>query len=127
MRFPFPAVFGAPVGQYSQQRQILFDEQWQNPIIEQIRCGDRGLGRVQLGTGHLGIGIDKGLLIDPSHALQGADVERILAAEIARVGGFNLTTGFIVQPFLLQARLPGPQSESDPLRQPWLPVLSDGA
>ncbi len=75
----------------------------QHPIIEHIGCRDRRFGGVELGVGDLGIGVDIGLLIDPSDTLQGADVEGILRAQIAWVGGLNLAGGFIIQLFLLQS------------------------
>jgi len=60
--FPFTAVFSATVGQHSQQRQLVLNEQWQNPVIEKIGDRYRRFGRVQLGTGHLGVGIHESLL-----------------------------------------------------------------
>jgi len=38
---------------------------------------------VQLGEGDRRVGVDKGLLVDASHALEGADVEGILRAQVS--------------------------------------------
>ncbi len=39
---------------------------------------------------HLGIGIDIGLLVNPTDTFQGADIESVLRAQITRVGGIDL-------------------------------------
>lgn len=96
------AEFGAPVGQDAQHRQIMLLIEWQHPVIEQIGSGDRRLGGVELGMGDLAIGVDVGLLIDPANAFDGADIESVLAAEIAGVSRFHLTTGLIVMLLLLE-------------------------
>ena len=54
---------------------MLF-EQRHHPVIEQIGCGDRRLAIIELGKDHLAVGIDKRLLIDPSHALERSYIER---------------------------------------------------
>jgi tetratricopeptide (TPR) repeat protein len=43
---------------------------------------DRRLSVVELGKAYLGVGVDEGLLVDASHALQIADIERILGAAV---------------------------------------------
>ena len=63
-------------------------EEWQHPIIVQVGGGDRRLGCVALGRGPLRIGIDEGLLVNAANSLEGADIERVLAAQIARMGRF---------------------------------------
>src|SRR6185312_8483793 len=57
-------------------------EKWQHTIIEQIGRRDGRLAIVELGKAYLGIGVDEGLLVDASNALQIADIERILGAAI---------------------------------------------
>ncbi len=52
--------------------------------------------------GYLGVGIDIGLLVDPPNALEGADVEGILRAEIARVSCLYFATSLIIKLFALQ-------------------------
>ena len=59
-------------------------------------------GRVELGVGHLAIGIDIGLLIDPAHAFHGAHIERVLRAQITGVRSVDLTPGLVVELLLLQ-------------------------
>ena len=49
---------------------MLFMER-QNLVIEHVGSRDRGLGFIQLGLGHLGVGIDIGLLIDPPQVRSG--------------------------------------------------------
>jgi hypothetical protein len=34
-----------------------------HPVIEDLGCGDRGLAVIELGEGHLGVGVDDRLLI----------------------------------------------------------------
>ncbi len=73
-----------------------------NPVVEQIGSGDRGLGGVELGCGPLRVGVDKGLLVDAPHTLNGAHIERVLGPQIARMGGVDLAVGQIVILFALQ-------------------------
>ena len=47
------AVLGSPVCQDAQNRSTLLIEEWQNPVVEQIRCGDGLLGGVQFGESGL--------------------------------------------------------------------------
>ena len=61
--------------------------------------GERHFGRIQLGEGHLGIGVDEGLLITPAHTLYIADVEGVLGAEVAGDGPSRSTR----IPFVLRA------------------------
>ncbi len=72
------AVLTATVSQHPQEFDFMLLEQWQHPIVEQIRRRDRRLAIVQLGASNFGIGIDKGLLVDAANTLQIADIERIL-------------------------------------------------
>ena len=57
---------------------------------------------VELGVRDLAICVDIGLLVNAPDALQRADVERILRAQVAGVGGINLAAGFIVQLLLFK-------------------------
>ena len=56
----------------------MFVMERQHPVIQQIGSGDWRFGGVELGVGHLAIGVDVGLLIDPPNTLQRTDVERVL-------------------------------------------------
>ncbi len=73
-----PAVFRAPVGHNPQHRQVMLIMERQHPVIEQIGGGDRRLGGVELSMRHLAIGVD---------------IERVLAAQTARMGRLDLTAG----------------------------------
>ena len=96
------AVFGSAVGQNAQHRKVVFLMERQHPIVEQISRSYRRFGGVELGMCHLAIGVHIGLLIDPPDTLESANIERVLRAQIARVRGLNLATGFIVQLLLLK-------------------------
>jgi hypothetical protein len=63
---------------------------------------DRRLGAVELGKGHLGVGVNEGLLVDPPNTLQCADIEGVLGAEIPRMGGLDLASRLIILLFLLK-------------------------
>ena len=80
---------------------MLFIER-QYPVVEQVSRRNGRLGRVQLGVGDLAIGVDIGLLVDAANALEGANVECVLTAQIARMGSLDLAAGFIVQLLFLQ-------------------------
>ena len=49
-------------------------EEGDDAIVEEIGGGQRGLSVVKLGEPDLGVGVDKGLLIDPADALQRAGI-----------------------------------------------------
>ncbi len=68
----------------------------QYSVVEGVSSSDRRFLIVELAEGHLGIGVDEGLLVDSTNAFQGADVERVLRPKIARVCGFNLPVGNII-------------------------------
>ena len=76
----FAAIFGTTVGQDADDSHALHGKERQHPIIEQISRCDRRFGGIQLSSGPLGIGIDEGLLINPAHALDSADIKGILTA-----------------------------------------------
>jgi hypothetical protein len=46
-----------PISQYAEQRHLVFFEEWQNPVIENIRRCDSMLSLIEFGEGHSGIGI----------------------------------------------------------------------
>ena len=93
----------APVGQDTQHRQVMLLIERQHSIIEEISSGDRRLGGIELGMGHFAIGVDIGLLVHPTNALDGADIEGVLTAEIAGMGRFHLAAGLIVMLLLLKS------------------------
>jgi hypothetical protein len=61
-----------------------------HPVIEDLGRGDRRLAIVKLGEGHLGVGVDDGLLVDPPDPLQRADIEGVLCPAIARAFALEL-------------------------------------
>ena len=64
--------------------------------------GQRRLARVELGKADLRIGVDHRLLVDPPHALQGADIEGVLRQAVAGVLAVELAMGLLVELGLLQ-------------------------
>lgn len=52
----------------------------QHLIVDKVGAGDRRFGVIQLGVGHLAICIDVSLLVNPSHALDGSNIEGALRA-----------------------------------------------
>ena len=95
-------IFRASVRQDPQHRQVVLLVERQHFIVEKVSGGDRRLRAVELGVGDLGIGIHVGLLVDAPHALQRADIERILRTKVARMRGINLTAGFVILLLLLK-------------------------
>ena len=77
-------------------------EERHHPVVEQVGGGDRGLAVVELGEGHLGVGVDEGLLVDPPDALQRADIEGVLGPAIARALALELAVRLLVGLGLLQ-------------------------
>src|SRR3974377_1255213 len=102
VRFRIATILTATIGEHPQQLDIVFLEEWQYSVIEQIRRRDRRLAIVQLGASDLGVGIDEGLLVDPTNALQIADIERILGAAIAWMLAVELAMGLLLGLGLLQ-------------------------
>lgn len=74
----FAAILCATIGQDAQHRQPLRLEEWQHPVIEEIRRRDGGFSGIELSKGHFGVSIDKGLLVNPPYALERTNVEGIL-------------------------------------------------
>ena len=54
----------------------------QNPVIEQVGRGDRGLGGVQVDLRDLAISIYIGLLINAPNTLESADIEGVLRSQV---------------------------------------------
>src|SRR5438094_4718183 len=62
----FPAAeLGAVIGQHSAQPDAVLIIERHHPIVEDLGGGDWRLAVIELGEGHLGVGVDKGLLINP--------------------------------------------------------------
>ena len=73
MRLRTTAEFGTAIGQDTDHPHTLFSKEWQYPVVQQVCCRDRRLGCVELGGSPLRTSIDKGLLVNASNALDGAD------------------------------------------------------
>ena len=62
--------------------------------VQEVGCCDRRLSILELGESHLGIAVDKGLLVDPPHALHGAGIEDVLRPTIDREFALKLASFF---------------------------------
>jgi hypothetical protein len=76
-----------------------------HPVVEDLGRGDLGLAVIELDEGDLGIGVDDGLLIDPLDPLQGADIEGVLSAAVARAFALELAVRFLVRLGLFERKL----------------------
>ena len=59
--------FGAAVGQHPRQADAVLVIKRHHPVVEDLGRGNRRLAVIELGEGDLGVGVDEGLLIDPSY------------------------------------------------------------
>jgi len=96
------AELGAAVGQHPAQLHAVAVEEGHDAVVQQVGGGDRGLAVVELGEGDLRVGVDEGLLVDPSHPFQRADVEGVLGAAVARALALELAVRLAVLPRPLQ-------------------------
>ncbi len=92
-----------------QQLNLMGVEEWQYAVIQKIGRRDRCLAIIELGEGNLGVGVDEGLLVDPPHALEIADVERILGTAVARMLALEPRRGPPSRPWPFRAPRLGPQ------------------
>ena len=61
-----------------------------NAVIEEVGGHQGVLAVVELDQGHLGVGVNEGLLVDTADALERAHVVCILGAQVAGVQALNL-------------------------------------
>src|SRR6516165_6501007 len=120
--FGVAAELAAAVSQHAQELDIVLLEEWQHAVIEQIGRRDGHLAVVELGKAYLGIGVDEGLLVDASNALQVADIERILGAAVTWMFALELTVRLPSRSWPFPARRPAPRSAPGPLGRSWLPA-----
>ena len=73
---------------------FLFFKEGNDAIIQHVGRDQGIFAVVELGKGDLGVGVDKGLLIDPADALDRADIVGVLRSQIARMSGFDLAMRF---------------------------------
>ena len=97
-----PAVFGPAVGEHALQGDAVLLVERDHPVVEQVCGGQRGLAVVELGEADLGVGVDKGLLIDAPDALERPDIEGVLGAAVARAFGDEFAVGLLVGLGLLE-------------------------
>src|SRR5215212_1137019 len=90
------AELGAAVGQHARQPDAVLVIERHDPVIEDLGRGDRCLTVIQLGKGHLGVGVDDTLLVDPPDPLQRADREGVLRAAVAGAFAVELAVRLLV-------------------------------
>lgn len=89
-------IFGAPIGEDTEHRKLVFLVERQHPIIEHISRCDRCFSRVELRMSDLAIHTYKRLLVDTTNAFECSHIISILRAKVARMLRFDLTTSLIV-------------------------------
>lgn len=77
------------IGQRPQERNAEAVEAWNDALVGQPGRWQRCFAIVALGECRLRVGVDQALSIDASHALERADVERILRIALAERLGFE--------------------------------------
>ena len=78
---------------------------------------------IELGASNLGVGVDKGLLVDTPDPLQIANIERVLGAAVARMLALKFAMGLLLGLGLFQRDELGlGQYQALPQRS-WPPVL----
>ena len=107
MRLGGAAEFRAAVGQHAAEFDVVLVEERHDAVVDQVGGGDRGLAVIQLGERHLRIGVDQGLLVDPAHPLEGADIEGVLCPAVARALALELAMRLVVLAGPLGGRQPG--------------------
>src|ERR1700724_758850 len=71
-------------------------EEGDHAVVQKIGRRDRRLAIIELGASNLGIGVDKGLLVDTPDALQIANIERVLGAAVARMLALKFAMGLLL-------------------------------
>src|ERR1700691_5355232 len=96
------AIFRAAISQHAAEPHLPRIIERHDAIVDEISRGDGRLAIIELGKGDLGVGVDKGLLVDAADPLHVADVERILGAAIARTFALELAMRLLFALGLLQ-------------------------
>src|ERR1700731_477475 len=71
-------------------------EEGDHAVVQKIGRRDRRLAIIELGASNLGIGVDKGLLVDTPDPLQIANIERVLGAAVARMLALKFAMGLLL-------------------------------
>ena len=74
-------------------------EEGDHAVVQKIGRRDRRLAIIELGASNLGVGVDKGLLVDTPDPLQIANTERVLGAAGARMLALKPWASFSVLAF----------------------------
>jgi hypothetical protein len=113
-----PTVLGPSIGYHAAQGSLLGLKEGHDLVVEQVSCRPGGLAIRELGKGHLAVGVNKGLLLDPAHAFERADIEGVLGATLAWTFAPKLALGLLINLCLLsggqlglgeERALPGPR------------------
>ncbi len=98
-------------------------EEGDHAVVQKIGRRDRRLAIIELGASNLGVGVDKGLLVDTPDPLQIANIERVLGAAVARMLALKFAMRLLLGLGLFQRDELGlGQSQALPQRS-WPPVL----
>ena len=68
----------ASIGQYTQQRDAVLFEEGQYPIVQDISRSNGMFAGIEFGKSHPALGVNEGLLVDPTHSLDVANVVSVL-------------------------------------------------
>ena len=90
------AILRAAVRQHAGELHLLSVVEGHDAVIQQVGRGERRLTIVELGEGHLRVGVDEGLLVDAPDPLHVADVEGVLGAAIARALALELAVRLLL-------------------------------
>src|SRR6202047_1966648 len=71
-------------------------EEGDHAVVQKIGRRDRRLAIIELGASNLGVGVDKGLLVDTPDPLQIANIERVLGAAVARMFALKFAMGLLL-------------------------------
>src|SRR5690349_25151336 len=101
MIFSLAAIFSTSICKNPQQRNCLLLEERNDFVVKHICSSDRVLTIIQLSHSHFRIGIDKGLLIDSTYALDVANVVGVLGTQIAGMFSLDFSASFPLFPLTL--------------------------
>ena len=67
-----------------------------HPVIEPVSANDGALVGVEFSDGHAAVGVDDGLLVDPAHSIDGADVVGVLGSQVTGMLRLDLPVGLLL-------------------------------
>ncbi len=86
------ALFGAAIGENTPRYGAVLRMDRQDPAVSETGGHDQRLVIMELGEAGLGIGVDKGLPIDPPNPFQRGHLEGVSRAAKAKTFGFELAS-----------------------------------